>query len=166
MKNIILENKKYVKAVIRKFLGRDDDDLEQQIYIKTWQNMANYKPQGKFKQWICTIAANVCRDYFRSKTYHQSKAEISSDEVLANVSVKSAAEERIDRKKRQKIVLKAVDELPKIYREVIVLSSFEEYSIEQISKRLKIPEGTVKSRLHHARETLKTNLTFLLGENQ
>ncbi len=165
MKQLIIENKKYVKAVIRKFFGCDNEDLEQEVYIKTWQNMEKYQDEGKFKQWICTIAANICRDYFRSKAYNTQKKEVCSEEILQNASVKSSVEERIDRKKRQKIVLKAVDQLPKIYRDVVVLSEFEEFSIQQIANKLKIPEGTVKSRLHHARETLKTNLTFLLGEN-
>jgi RNA polymerase sigma-70 factor (ECF subfamily) len=57
-----------------------------------------------------------------------------------------------------------VDNLPKIYREIIVLSEFEDFSIEQIALKLKIPEGTVKSRRHKAKELLKTTLTTLLGE--
>lgn len=166
MTDFIAENKKYVKAVIRKFLGRDDEDLEQEVYIKTWQKMDKYQDQGKFKQWICTIAANICRDYFKSKSYKTQKSEISSEIALQNASVKSSAEERIDKKKRQKIVLKAVDNLPKIYREVIVLAEFEDLNLSEIASKLKIPQGTVKSRLHKAKELLKTTLTPLLGEIQ
>ena len=166
MKNIISENRKYVKAVIRKLTGKDNEDLEQEAYIEVWQNRDKYKDQGKFKQWICMITANLCRDYFKSKSYRIEKQNISDENVLENVSVKSVAEERIDLKMRQKIVLKAVNDLPKMYRDVIVYSEFEEYSIEKISLKLKIPQGTVKSRRHHAFKILKQNLTFLLGENK
>ena len=165
MTDLIAENKKYVKAVIRKMTGSDNEDLEQEVYIKTWQKMDKYQDQGKFKQWICAITANLCRDYFRSKSYKTQKSEISSDLALQNASVKTNAEERIDRKKRQKLVLKAVDDLPKIYRDVIVLAEFEDFKLDEIALKLKIPQGTVKSRLHKAKELLKQTLTPLLGEN-
>ena len=165
MEELIKENKKYVRAVIKRLTGSENEDLEQEVYIKTWQNMDKYKDEGKFKQWICTITANICRDYFRSKSYKAQTTEVSSELCLQNAAVKSAAEERIDRKRRSKLVLKAVDDLPKIYREIIILSEFEDFSIEQIAAKLKIPEGTVKSRRHKAKEILKTTLTTLLGEN-
>lgn len=164
MTDLIAENKKYVKAVIRKLTGSENEDLEQEVYIKTWQNMDKYEDKGKFKQWICAITANLCRDYFRSKSYKAQKSEISSDLALQNAAVKSSAEERIDKKKRQKIVLKAVDDLPKIYREVIVLAEFEDLKLDEIASKLKIPQGTVKSRLHKAKELLKITLTPILGE--
>ena len=164
MTDLITENKKYVKAVIRKLTGSENEDLEQEVYIKTWQNMDKYNDQCKFKQWICTITANLCRDYFKSKAYKTKKTEISSDIALQNASVKSSAEERIDKKRRQKIVLKAVDNLPKIYREVIVLAEFEDLKLDEIASKLKIPQGTVKSRLHKAKELLRLTLTPILGE--
>ena len=165
MKDLIEQNKKYVKAVIRKLTGSDNEDLEQEVYIKTWQNMDKYQDRGKFKQWICALTANLCRDYFRSKSYKTQKSEISSELALQNASVKSQNEERIDQKRRQKLVLKAVDNLPKIYREVVVLAEFEDLKLDEIALKLKIPQGTVKSRLHKAKELLKETLTPLLGEN-
>ncbi len=165
MTNFIEQNQKYVKAVIKKMTGSENEDLEQEVYIKAWQNRQKYKEQGKLKQWICMLAANLCRDYFRSKSYKISKAEISSEICLQNASVKPKNEERLDQKRRQKIVLKAVDDLPKIYREIIIMADFEEMSVADIALKLKIPEGTVKSRRHKAKELLKTTLTPLLGEN-
>ena len=165
MTDFIEQNKKYVRAVIQKMTGAQNEDLEQEVYIKTWQNMEKYQDQGKFKQWICMIAANICRDYFRSKSYRATKAEVDGEYALQNASVKPLNEERIDQKNRRKIVLKAVDNLPKIYREIIVLADFEEMSVSDIAKKLKIPEGTVKSRRHKAKELLKTTLTPILGDN-
>lgn len=164
MKEIIAENKKYVRAVIRKFFGADNEDIEQEVYIKTWQNLPKYNEQGKFKQWICALTANLCKDYFRSKSYKEDALNVNAEKALENASVCPHQEERLDAKSRRKIILKAVDDLPKIYRQVVVFSEFEEYSAEEIAAKLKIPVGTVKSRLHHARQILKNNLTFLLGE--
>ena len=165
MEQLIKENQKYVKAVIKSLTGSENEDLEQEVYIKTWQNLEKYEDQGKFKQWICTITANICRDWFRSKAYKAKKSEIASEPILEKASVKPKMEEGLDRKNRQKIVLKAVYDLPKIYRDVVILAHFEDKTLNEISLKLKIPQGTVKSRLFKAKEILKTNLTFLTGEN-
>lgn len=164
MKEIIRDNKKYVKSVIKKLTGSENDDIEQEVYIKAWQNMPKYEEMGKFKQWICTLTANVCRDYFRSKSFKKTSKEVGDDNLEEVYQETSNPEDKISIRQRQKIILKAVDDLPKIYREVIVLFEFEEYSLEKIAKKLKIPEGTVKSRLSNARKILSKNLSFLKGD--
>lgn len=164
MKDIIADNKKYIKSVIRKFTGTDNEDIEQEVYIKTWQNLPKYREGGKFKQWICTLTANVCRDYFRSKSFKKASQEVGEDNLEGIYQEGVTPEDRIDSKKRQKIILRAVDNLPKIYREVVVLFEFEEYSTEEVAQKLKIPTGTVKSRLSNARKILSKELSFLKGE--
>lgn len=161
MKDIIEQNKKYVRAVIRKLTGSSNEDLEQEVYIKTWQNMPKYNEQGKFKQWICTLTANLCRDYFRSGEY-QRQMRSESDEHIDEMRAETRLpEEVIDAKMRQKIILKAVDALPRQLREVIVLFEFEDWQQEQIAAKLHIPLGTVKSRLFNARKQLADKLSFL-----
>lgn len=161
MKDIIEQNKKYVRAVIRKLTGSSNEDLEQEVYIKTWQNMPKYNEQGKFKQWICTLTANLCRDYFRSGEY-QRQMRSESDEHIDKMRAETRLpEEVIDAKMRQKIILKAVDALPRQLREVIVLFEFEDWQQEQIAAKLHIPLGTVKSRLFNARKQLADKLSFL-----
>lgn len=164
MKDIIADNKKYIKSVIRKFTGTDNEDIEQEVYIKTWQNLPKYREGGKFKQWICTLTANVCRDYFRSKSFKKARQEVGEENLEDIYQEGVTPEDRIDSKKRQKIILRAVDNLPKIYREVVVLFEFEEYSTEEVAQKLKIPTGTVKSRLSNARRILSKELSFLKGE--
>lgn len=164
MKNIIAENKKYVRAVIRKFTGQDNADVEQEVYIKIWQNLSKYQENGRFKQWVCTLTANLCRDYFRSKGFKISQNAVNDDEILENTASYDRPDEKAESKRRQKIILKAVDDLPKMYREVVVLFEFEDFTLEDISKRLKVPVGTVKSRLYNARQILKEKLSFLKGE--
>ena len=166
MKNIIEQNKKYIKAVIRKLTGSNNEDIEQEVYIKTWQNLPKYEEQGKLKQWICTLTANICRDYFRSKSLKNILKEVSDDVAVENLSSEKTPDIIIDEKQRQKIILKAVDSLSKEHRKVVILYEFEGYSIEDIAKRLGVPQGTVKSRLFNARKILKEKLNFLRGENK
>lgn len=164
MKDIIQDNKGLIRSVIRRITGSYNEDIEQEVYIKTWRNMENYQEQGKFKQWLCTLTANVCRDYFRSKICHEQNSEIADDEVLENVATPCLQEEVIDAQMRQKIVLKAVDELPYKMRKVIILYEFEDYPLEKIAEKTGVPVGTVKSRLFNARKILSQKLAYLKGE--
>ena len=164
MKEIIEQHKGLIRSVIKKIVGSYNEDIEQEVYIKTWKSLPDYKEQGKQKSWIAMIAASVCKDYFKSSSYHQSQAEVTNDELLATRAIPASQEKIIDAKARQKIILKAVDDLPAKMRKVIILFEFEDFTIEQIAKKLGEPEGTIKSRLYNARKILAEKLKFLQGE--
>ncbi len=163
MKEIIEQNKSLVKAIIKKLTGSYNEDIEQEVYIKTWKNMDNYKEQGKFSQWIGALTANVCRDYFKSRQYKIEASQVNGDEILDNVRVGGRQEEILDAKARQKQILKAVDSLPRKMRQVVIWYEFEEMTYEQIAKKTGLPEGTIKSRLFNARKILSEKLQHLRG---
>ena len=140
------------------------EDIEQEVYIKTWKNMDNYKEQGKFSQWIGALTANVCRDYFKSRQYKIEASQVNGDEILDNVRVGGRQEEILDAKARQKQILKAVDSLPRKMRQVVIWYEFEEMTYEQIAKKTGLPEGTIKSRLFNARKILSEKLQHLRGD--
>jgi RNA polymerase sigma-70 factor (ECF subfamily) len=162
LKNIIEENKNLIQSIIIRWTGKYNEDLEQEVYIKTWKNIKNYKEQNKWTQWISTITKNICKDYLKSKTFKKTSSEILGDEALQNVKDKEAEICQYDSKLRQKIILRAINSLPKKMKEVVILYEFEEKSYDEISKKLNIPKGTVKSRLNNARNILKTVLQDLL----
>lgn len=164
MKEIIEQNKSLVKAIIKKLTGSYNEDIEQEVYIKTWKNMDNYKEQGKFSQWIGALTANVCRDYFKSRQYKIEVSQVNGDEILDNVRVGGRQEEILDAKARQKQILKAVDSLPRKMRQVVIWYEFEEMTYEQIAKKTGLPEGTIKSRLFNARKILSEKLQHLRGD--
>lgn len=161
MKEIIAEYGGLIRSVIKKITGSYNEDIEQEVYIKTWKNIENYQEQGKFSSWLSTLTANVCRDYFKSKQHIMETKQVSGEEILDKVKVGGRQEEVIDAKKRQKIILKAVDDLPRKMRQVVILFEFEEKSYEEISKKLGLPVGTIKSRLFNARKILSEKLKFL-----
>ena len=166
MKEIIEQHKGLIRAVIKKITGSYNEDIEQEVYIKTWRSLSSYQETGKQKSWIATIAASVCKDYFKSSAYHQAQAEVANEDLLATRAVAAPQEKIIDAKARQKIILKAVDDLPAKMRKVIILFEFEDFTIEQIAKKLGEPEGTIKSRLYNARKVLAEKLKFLQGEEK
>lgn len=164
MKEIIEENKSLIKAIIKKITGSYNEDIEQEVYIKTWKNMENYKEQGKFSQWIGALTANVCRDYFKSRQYKIQVRQVSGDALLENVKVGGRQEETIDAKARQKQILKAIDDLPKKMRQVVIWFEFEDLSYDEIAIKTGLPVGTIKSRLFNARKILSEKLQHLKGE--
>lgn len=164
MKNIINKNSYKIKQIIKNFTGEYNEDLEQEVYIKTYKNLDKYKEQNKFSQWICTIAANICRDYLRSAKFKNSTMTTGDEEIINNIAQNKTPEIQYSLKERQRLVLKEINKLPKKLKETIVLYEFEDFSYEKIAQKLKIPEGTVKSRISSARKILKENLSFLMKE--
>lgn len=163
MKEIIETYKYNVQTIIKKFTGQYDEDIEQEIYIKTWKNLDKYQEVDKFKQWISTIAANVCRDYLKSAQNRNSKLHADIENNFDTIKDKNQTPEAVlDAKMRQKVILKAIDKLPKKLKEVIILFELEEMTYEQISKKTNTPIGTIKSRLFNARSALSQVLENLL----
>lgn len=165
MKDIILQNKYKIQQIIKKFTGQYNEDLEQEVYIKTFKNIDKYHEQNRFSQWICTIAANICKDYLKSAFYRYNHNNDSIDDIIIQPKAKSNPEKEYSLKEQQRITLSAINSLPKKLKQAIILYEFEDYSYEQISKKLNIPQGTVKSRINNARRILREKLKFLIGEN-
>jgi len=160
--------KKYqnlVRAVVKKLTGSENEDLEQEIYIKAWEKRETYTEEGKAEAWLGALAANTVKDYFKSRFFNERKKTTIDAQKIDRIRVVSSIEQKIDVKKRQKIILKAVDELPSKLKKVIILYEFEEKSYLEIADKLNLPVGTVKSRLSSARKILAEKLKFLRGEN-
>lgn len=164
MKEIINKNRQKIQQIIKNFTGEYNEDLEQEVYIKTYLSLKSYKEQNKFSKWISVIAANLCRDYLKSSKFKMSQKTAGDDASLNLISTKTTPEKELNQKERQKIILKEINSLPKKLKKTIILLEFEDYSYEAISKKLKIPVGTVKSRINTARKILKERLSFLIKE--
>ena len=165
MKEEIRKNAFKVKQIIKNFTGSYNEDLEQEVYIKTYKNLPNYKEQNKFSQWLCTIAANVCRDYLRSAKFKNSQITDNDEEAIVNTKITETPETIYSEKERQKLILKEIERLPRKMKEAIILYEFEDYTYEDMSKKLRVPIGTVKSRINSARKILSEKLAFLLGDD-
>lgn len=164
MQDFIKEHSPKIKAVIRKLTGSNNEDIEQEVYLKVFENASQYKEKGKLSSWLKVITTNVCLDYFKTRQYKMSKMSVSDDEINFVSDNTPSQEDILDIKKRQKLILKAVNELPYKMRRVVELCEFEEMSYKEVAQKMDISEGTVKSRLFHAREILSKKLDYLKGE--
>ena len=162
-KEIIKTNQNNVKSIIRLITKENNEDLEQEVYIKVWKNSEKYQEKGSFKSWINTIAKNVSKDYLKSVQKRNQDALTGDDDVFNSIKDKKGTPElRVINNDRQKIITTAIESLKPKFKEVIMLCEISGYSYEETAFKLKCPLGTVKSRLYNAKKELAEKLKDLL----
>ncbi|MBQ8860858.1 MAG: RNA polymerase sigma factor [Ruminococcus sp.] len=135
----------------------DAQDLYQSTWEKVFRKYKLYKKEQPFEKWLFSVCINTHRDMLKRFDVRRAFRFNSSDEQELFLSSIPFYEEEKD----DYISLhNALNILRREQREVIVLYYFKDYSISELSEILSIPEGTVKSRLHKARELLKKELNF------
>ena len=135
--------------------GEDVDDLIQEVFIKVWLNLYRYDPTYSFRQWVFTIARNTFIDFVRRKRDDLSIDAVGKEEVrIAPVSPVPNPEESIIRSQQKVMIERCLNQMPPAYRLLIDYRFFREYSYEEIAGELSIPLGTVKTRIHRARNIL------------
>lgn len=143
--------------------GSYNEDIEQEVYIRTLKHLDKYQENGRFKSWISTITANLCRDYMKSSYFKHSKNTITEEDELIQIrDEKENPEETFIRKQRQKQIMDAIDALKPKLREVVIMYEMQDMNYEQIAEKIKCPVGTVRSRLFNARKELSITLKDLI----
>lgn len=133
------------------------EDVFQEVFIKVYKNFNKLKKSSSEKNWLMTITINTCRDILRIAWF---KRVIKSKDIYDSsfADVCESVDDKVINKIQHEELLKQVMNLPRKYKEPIILYYYEELSTVDISKVLKIPEGTVRSRLFRARAILKSNI--------
>lgn len=160
---IINANKQNIKNIIKLITKQENEDIEQEVYIKLWKNADKYEERGSLKSWVNTIAKNSSKDYLKSAVVKNEQNSTSDDLVLCNIKDKKRSPEGcVIVNERQKRIIKAVDNLKPKFREVIMLCEIYGYTYEEASKKLNCPIGTIKSRIYNAKKELADVLQDLL----
>ena len=164
-KEIIKKNQNNVKSIIRLITKEDNEDLEQEVYIRVWKNSKSYKEQGNFKNWVSTIAKNISKDHIKS-AYQRNLRNSTSEEAIINTikDKKETPELKLIKNERQTQTINAINSLKPKFKEVIMLCEIQGYSYEECAQKLKCPIGTVKSRIYNAKKELADKLDNLIKE--
>lgn len=153
-----------VRSVAYKICGEGfSDDLVQDIFAQIWKKQFQYHGKSSLQTWIYRMAVNTSIDFYR-----KTKAGINRDrnwqsEFAADSGAKEKnAELRLSEaqssNEMQKLIAMALGKLNADQRAIIALFYYEEKPVNEIAKILEISTGTVKSRLHYAREILMKEL--------
>ena len=143
-------------------------DLAQETFLRVYQNIGRYNSLYQFSTWIYRIATNLAIDEIR---YRKRRGQVFYRNVWEN-QVDGAAEERefalrdsgrgpgdeMLRKESGQVVGDAIRSLPPKYRTAFVMKEVQELPYDEIARILKTSPGTIKSRLHRARELLQRKL--------
>ena len=129
----------------------DAEDILQDVIVTAYQKLDTLKDRGSFKPWILTIARNRCNDYFREK----------ARQLEIPLEVMRVSEETMGRHGVVRAVRETLEQLEDKEKKILYLYYFKELPQSEIAKRLDIPVGTVKSRLHYARKQFKNKYPYL-----
>lgn len=133
-------------------LNREDaEELSQEIFLKTFENLHRYDGSFPLVAWLLSLARNLCIDRYRRRKREKSFRFVSDEAVLP--LLKSDADPAADalKKERTKLLFWALAEIPEDLAEILVLRDLDGLAYDEIGKALELPDGTVKSRLFRAR---------------
>jgi RNA polymerase sigma factor (sigma-70 family) len=133
----------------------DAEDLVQETYLKAFRSYASFEPGTNFRAWIFQILKNTFLGS-RSKLERRMTQAMDSEQDLPTTS--ATPESLLIGRSNIDAVRSAIEQLPLIYREVILLSDVEDAPYREIAEILSIPIGTVMSRLARARKMVRDSL--------
>ena len=131
-------------------------DIVQETFIRAARHVEQLETDGKFGSWLFGIAHRQCIDYWRRAERRQVFEDQSELETIGDPLPDPASE--LIRREEHKAFLNAIESLRPPHRAVILLYYMEDFSIEEIAEVIGIDPGTVKSRLHYARKTIRQQL--------
>jgi len=126
------------------------EDISQEVFLRAYRKWTSFRGESTVKTWLTTIAINACRDKMGVRMYTEQPIDPSRMERGRTVSVEEEALKRLNKSE----VLQHVLSLPLPYQEALYLYYYLELSTREIAKATSSPEGTVRNRLHRAREAL------------
>src|SRR6266545_2851421 len=144
-----------IHSLTRRMLGgHDADEVTQDIFVRTWQKLGQFRGESAFSTWLHRLAVNVVIE--RRRSFAIQRERMSDDpSALDLLTVAPArADLRVDFEQ-------AIDQLPPGAREIFVLHDVEGYKHREIAVLLDITSGTSKRQLHRARMLMRKHLDGL-----
>jgi RNA polymerase sigma-70 factor (ECF subfamily) len=161
---IVRQNWRKVFNVAYKFVGKHDEaeDLTQDIFLKIFKALSTFDRRANFQTWIVSISRNLCIDHYRSvRKERQTIAREVDTGDLQPASTERGPYASAEHQDLRAMLRLALEGLPPTLRTAVVLRDLQELSYQEIADRLRLPEGTVKSRINRGRLELARQLKRL-----
>ncbi len=136
------------------------EDIAQDVFVKVYEHLDSFRGGSSVKSWLLTITRNTSLDYL--KTAWMRKVQLLPSWFKQEYQ-RSAENEWFSNQEKSHIWSLVMD-LPRKQREVLLLYAHYHLSMREISELLELSEGTVKSRLHRARQTIGRRISVSLSE--
>lgn len=136
------------------------EDLTQEVFIKAYRSLHTYRGEGEIKHWLFKIAMNEAKKHFRSWSFRHMWTTV--DERLSSLldrHAKDSVEEEVENRLNREDTLQMIMTLMPMYRQVLMLHYYEDFSIKEIAEILSVSQEVVRTRLHRARQQLRKIMT-------
>ncbi len=151
--------------VAQKFVSdyADASDIAQETFIKAYKALPNFRGESSFYTWLYRIATNVAKTYLENIQKQRSQVDIDAEDFESKdtngVMTDATTPDRIlESEELKRVILKALNELPPELKEAFTLREVEGLSYEEISDRVQVPIGTVRSRIFRARQYIESKM--------
>lgn len=163
---IVQQYHRRIYNICYRFSGSADDaaDLSQEVFIKMYRTLSTYDTtRASFMTWVTTVTRNLLVDHFRKGKYDRVTDSLDATPgnqedgltLAEQLEDKSASPEtKLRSQETQKLVHEALKRLSPELREAVILRDLQDLDYKDIAKVLKVPEGTVKSRINRGRTEL------------
>ena len=153
----------YSDDVYRYLMSRCGDefiasDILNVVMMTVWNGKSTFEGRSKISTWLIGIARFKLVDHYRKESKH-THDEISN-EMVGSYSDNG---ETLDQKEQSTILSTCFEKLVEIQREIVHLTFYSDMNYTEIAKIIECPVGTVKSRMYHARESMKQCIESLSG---
>ncbi len=126
------------------------EDISQEVFLRAYRNWAAFRGDSSVKTWLTAITVNICRDKMGVRMFTEQPTDPSRMDRGRSISVEDEAIERMEKSE----VLQHLLRLPVPYQEALYLYYYLDLSTTEIAQATSSPEGTVRTRLHRAREAM------------
>jgi RNA polymerase sigma-70 factor (ECF subfamily) len=150
---IVRRYRRKVFGIAYKFTGRyeESQDLSQEIFLRIFRSLDKFDRTADFGTWLYSVSRNHCIDHYRSGRREREmlvQHEVPLEELASG---RFDPHRRIEVRDKREMLLAALASLPKKLREAVVLRDIKGLSYQEIVDTLRLPEGTVKSRINRGR---------------
>ena len=142
---------------------KDSEDLVQETFLRVHKSRHSYERIAKFSTWMYTIAINLAKSLYKRKkrmkliSIHKNDSDPNSfDFLLEDASI--LQDEKLHQTLSLQKLQKAVDSLQDEFKQVVILRDIEQMSYEEISEKIGMPMGTVKSRINRGRAQISKQI--------
>jgi RNA polymerase sigma-70 factor (ECF subfamily) len=155
LSGLVEKYKKQAYFLALGMVGNSDDayDISQEAFLRVYQSAKTFDEEQRFFPWFYSIIANLCRNLLRKRKVHASRT-VDIDNVEYLLADRETPENELLAKEEKKRLFIALRKLNFADKEIINLNHFRMMSYDEIATLLKIPKGTVMSRLYYARKRL------------
>jgi RNA polymerase sigma-70 factor (ECF subfamily) len=132
-------------------------DLSQEVFLKVYKGLGQFRGDANFKTWVLRIAANQCKDFLKKRRL----PTVAFNDAIRAEDVPSGLlhpDHVVEAQEIGRAIESALDRLPHKHRTAFILREFEGMSYEEMAQVMHCNPGTVMSRLHHARKKLQRSL--------